>query len=58
VDHRDQEIEQLNEELDGKVRDHDKEILQVEADWRDEFLEARTQVDELKDVRDLTVPRE
>jgi len=53
VDRRDQEIEQLNEELDGKVHDHDKEIQQVEAEWRDEVVEARAQVDELKDVSHL-----
>ena len=50
VDRRDAEIEQLNEELDIKVREHEKEITQVEAEWRDEVLEARAQVDELKDV--------
>ncbi|ORY31357.1 hypothetical protein BCR39DRAFT_89832 [Naematelia encephala] len=50
VDRRDQEIEQLNEELDIKVRDYDREIQQVEAEWRDEVLEARAQVDELKDA--------
>ena len=53
VDRRDAEIEQLNEELDVKVREHEKEIQQVEAEWRDEVLEARAQVDELKDVRAL-----
>lgn len=50
VGQRDSEIEQLNEELDVKVRDHEKEIQQVEAEWRGEVLEARAQVDELKDV--------
>jgi chromosome segregation ATPase len=50
VDRRDSEIEQLNEELDGKVRAHEDEIQQVEAEWRDELVQARAQVDELKDV--------
>lgn len=50
IDRRDSEIEQLNEELDAKVRDHEKEIQQVEAEWRDEVVEARAQVEELKDV--------
>jgi predicted nucleic acid-binding Zn-ribbon protein len=50
LDRRDAEIDQLNEELDGKVRDHDKEVDQVEAEWRNEVLEARAQIDELKDV--------
>ena len=50
VDRRDGEIEQLNEELDAKVRDHDAEVQQVEVEWRDEVLEARERVDELKDV--------
>ena len=53
VDRRDEEIQQLNEELDGKIRDHEKEIGQVEAEWRDEVLEARAQVEELKDVGTL-----
>jgi chromosome segregation ATPase len=55
MDRRDSEIDQLNEELDGKVREHDREIAQVEAEWRDEVMEARGQVDELKDVSDLFV---
>ena len=50
VDRRDQEIEQLNEELDAKLAENEKEIQQVEAEWRDEVLEARAQVDELKDL--------
>lgn len=56
VERGEQEIQQLNEELDGKVRAHDKEIQQVEAEWRDEVLEARGQVDELKDVSGNLIP--
>nr|XP_018262463.1 uncharacterized protein I303_05480 [Kwoniella dejecticola CBS 10117]OBR84621.1 hypothetical protein I303_05480 [Kwoniella dejecticola CBS 10117] len=50
VESRDREIEELNNELDAKLRDHEKELQQVEEEWRDEVLEARAQVDELKDV--------
>lgn len=50
LDKRDQEIDELNAELDARLRDHEKEINQVAAEWRDEVLEARAQVDELKDV--------
>jgi hypothetical protein len=50
LDRRDDEIQQLNEELDLKVQDHEKEIDELEGEWRDEALEARNQVDELKDV--------
>lgn len=51
LDRRDEEIAQLNEELDAKVRDQEKELGEVEAEWRDELQEAKGQVDELKDVR-------
>ena len=50
LDRRELEIEQLNEELDAKVKDHEKEIQEVTAEWRNEALEARAQVDELRDV--------
>lgn len=50
LDRRDEEIEELNNEIDAKVQDHEKEIQQVEAEWRDEVLEARAQVDELRDI--------
>ena len=50
LDKRDQEIDELNAELDARLRDHEKEIGQVAAEWKDEVLEARGQVDELKDV--------
>lgn len=50
LDRRDQEIDELNAELDAKIREHEKEIGQVEAEWRDEVLQTREQVDELKDV--------
>lgn len=50
LDRRDEEIEDLNNEIDAKVQDHEKEIAQVEAEWRDEVLEARAHVDELRDV--------
>ncbi|EIW73667.1 hypothetical protein TREMEDRAFT_26645 [Tremella mesenterica DSM 1558] len=53
LDRRDQEIEELNAEIEAKIRDHEAEIQQVEADWRDEVIEARAQVDELKDVTNL-----
>ncbi|KAI9631943.1 uncharacterized protein MKK02DRAFT_21589 [Dioszegia hungarica] len=49
LDKRDQEIDELNAELEARLRDHEKEIGQVAAEWRDEVLEARGQVDELKD---------
>ncbi|WWC88754.1 uncharacterized protein L201_003667 [Kwoniella dendrophila CBS 6074] len=52
VESREREIEELNNELDAKVRDHEKELQQVEEEWRDEVLEARAQVDELKDALD------
>jgi hypothetical protein len=29
---------------------HERELDQIEAEWRDELLEARAQIDELKDV--------
>lgn len=50
LDNRDREVDELNAELDAKVREHEKELQQVAEEWRDEVLEARTQVDELKDV--------
>lgn len=50
LDRRDEEIQQLNEELDAKMADHDRDVKHVEAEWRDEVLETRAQVDELKDV--------
>ena len=50
LDSRDQEIEDLNRELDGKVREHEKELGMVADEWRDEVGEARAQVEELKDV--------
>ncbi|RSH89332.1 hypothetical protein EHS25_002444 [Saitozyma podzolica] len=61
LDRRDQEIDELNSELDGRVREHEKELGQVEAGWRDEVLEVRAQVDEIReelegreqDVKDL-----
>lgn len=36
--------------MDTKIREHEIELQQVAEEWRDEVLEARTQVDELKDV--------
>lgn len=50
VERRDDEIDELNNEIDLKVQEHEKEIQQVEAEWRDEVIEARAQADELKDV--------
>jgi len=50
LDNRDRDIDELNEEIEAKIRDHEKEIQEVEAEWRDEVLEARAQVDEMKDV--------
>jgi hypothetical protein len=50
LDSRDQEIEDLNRELDGKMREHEKELEMVADEWRDEVGEARAQVEELKDV--------
>lgn len=50
LDNRDREVDELNAELDAKVREHEKELQQVAEEWRDEVLEARTQIDELKDV--------
>lgn len=50
LDRRDEEILELNNEMDLRIREHEREITQVEAEWRDEVLEARAQVDELKDV--------
>lgn len=47
---RDQEIDELNAELDARLREHEQEINQVAAEWKDEVLEARAQVDELRDV--------
>lgn len=32
------------------MREHEREIEQVESDWRDEVVDARGQVEELKDV--------
>ncbi|OWT40032.1 hypothetical protein C362_02530 [Cryptococcus neoformans Bt1] len=52
LDNRDREVDELNAELDAKVREHEKELQQVAEEWRDEVLEARTQVDELKDALD------
>ena len=53
LERRDQEIDQLNEELDAKVRDHEQEVQQVEDEWRNEVLETRAQMEELKDVRTM-----
>lgn len=50
LDNRDREVDDLNAELDTKIREHEIELQQVAEEWRDEVLEARTQVDELKDV--------
>lgn len=50
LERRDEEILDLNNEMDLRVREHEREINQVEAEWRDEVLETRGQVDELKDV--------
>ncbi|WRT67702.1 uncharacterized protein IL334_004674 [Kwoniella shivajii] len=52
VESRDREVDELNNELDAKLRDHERELQQVEEEWRDEVLEARAQVDELKDALD------
>ncbi|KAK6908272.1 hypothetical protein I203_102273 [Kwoniella mangroviensis CBS 8507] len=52
VESRDREVEELNNELDKHLRDHEKELQQVEEEWRDEVIEARAQVDELKDALD------
>jgi chromosome segregation ATPase len=51
LDSRDQEIDELNKELDIKIRNHEKELEMVADEWRDEVAEARAQVEELKDVR-------
>ncbi|EAL21033.1 hypothetical protein CNBD4090 [Cryptococcus deneoformans B-3501A] len=63
LDNRDREVDELNAELDAKVREHEKELQQVAEEWRDEVLEARTQIDELKDqeikeIRDSLLERE
>jgi chromosome segregation ATPase len=50
LDSRDQEIDELNRELDTKIRDHEKELEMVADEWRDEVAEARAQVEELRDV--------
>jgi hypothetical protein len=50
LDKRDREIDELNAELDARLREHEQEIGQVAAEWKDEVLEARAQVDELRDV--------
>lgn len=50
IERRDQEIDDLNQEIDAKVADHEREIAAVENEWRDEVVEARGQVDELRDV--------
>lgn len=43
--------------MDGKIRDHEKELEQVASEWRDEVEEARAQVEELKDVSEVaTLP--
>lgn len=51
MERKEEEIVQLNDELDAKVRNQEKEIGEVEAEWRDELQEAKAQVEELKDVR-------
>nr|KIR49936.1 hypothetical protein I312_01030 [Cryptococcus bacillisporus CA1280] len=63
LDNRDREVDELNAELDTKIREHEIELQQVAEEWRDEVLEARTQVDELKDqelkeIRDSLLERE
>lgn len=50
LERRDQEIEELNNEMDAKIADHEREINEVEGEWRDEVVEARGQAEELKDV--------
>jgi chromosome segregation ATPase len=50
LDSRDQEIDELNRELDTKIRDHEKELEMVADEWRDEVAEAKAQVEELRDV--------
>ncbi|WVF69243.1 hypothetical protein IAT40_004019 [Kwoniella sp. CBS 6097] len=52
VESREREIDELNNELDARLKDHERELQQVEEEWRDEVLEARAQVDELKDALD------
>ncbi|WVR06279.1 hypothetical protein IAU60_003309 [Kwoniella sp. DSM 27419] len=52
VESREREIEELNNELDAKLKDHERELQQVADEWKDEVLEARGQVDELKDILD------
>jgi chromosome segregation ATPase len=50
LERRDQEIEELNNEIDTKIAEHERELNAVENEWRDELLVARSQADELKDV--------
>ncbi|BEI94172.1 uncharacterized protein CcaverHIS019_0606310 [Cutaneotrichosporon cavernicola] len=50
LERRDQEIEELNNEIDAKIAEHERELNAVENEWRDELLVARSQADELKDV--------
>ncbi|WVO15791.1 hypothetical protein L204_103453 [Cryptococcus depauperatus] len=53
LDNRQQEIDELNAELDAQVQEHEKELQQVAEEWRNEVLETRAQVDELKDSLDV-----
>lgn len=55
LDKRDREIDDLNAELDARLREHEQEIGQVAAEWKDEVLEARAQVDELRDVSRISL---
>lgn len=50
LDTRDQEIDDLNRELDGKIHDHEKEVQMVNEEWIAETAEIKAQVEELRDV--------
>jgi chromosome segregation ATPase len=50
LDRRDQEIDELNGELDAKIREQESHAAQVAADWEDEVAQTRDQIDGLKDV--------
>lgn len=51
---KEDELDVKNEELEEMVKEHDRIVQQVEEEWREEVVEARGQVDELRDVRHLT----
>ncbi|GMK57402.1 hypothetical protein CspeluHIS016_0402360 [Cutaneotrichosporon spelunceum] len=50
LERRDQEIEELNNEIDVKIAEHEAELDAVENEWREELLLATNRADDLRDA--------